>query len=305
MNWHKVRIGAAVFAGTIAVGASYFIGRARAGGVPTTAMTFGGVLNDATGTPLTGTKNIQVNFWDMPSGGTMLCATTSTAIALSAGSFRVTLPDACTTAVHMHPDVYSEVLVDGASVGRSKLGTVPYALEADSASRAAAGSSLDQRIAALESANTGKLAGMWAAAPAAGCISVTGPTDWAAVTGETVTFTLTAAASVWATYSINVQPGGASTTDFISFRLVVDGTASTMSGNHVQPYTTADANFTTVGNYVGTLAAGSHTIALQWAAVGTSTWSNCYGDNAGWTTPSVSQQTSIGQRSLVAVASYQ
>jgi len=68
--------------------------------------------------------------------------------ALSAGSFSVALSDCFTTNVHDHGDLWIEVQVDGASMGRTKLGAVPYAVEADSASRAVG--PLDSRIGALD-----------------------------------------------------------------------------------------------------------------------------------------------------------
>ena len=88
----------------LVVGASlvYVIGRARAAGVPATppVMTYSGTLTDASGAPLTGSKNIQVQLWAQQSGGSApACATTSTAQALVAGSFQIPLPDTCVAAV--------------------------------------------------------------------------------------------------------------------------------------------------------------------------------------------------------------
>jgi hypothetical protein len=62
--------------------------------------------------------------------------TTSTSIALDSGRFSVALPDTCATAVKASPDAWAEVLVDGASLGRTKIGAVPYALEAGHATNA-------------------------------------------------------------------------------------------------------------------------------------------------------------------------
>ena len=47
------------------------------------------------------------------------------------------LPDACLAGIHASANLWSEVLVDGGSVGRAKIGAVPYAVEADTASNAA------------------------------------------------------------------------------------------------------------------------------------------------------------------------
>jgi hypothetical protein len=45
--------------------------------------------------------------------------------------------DSCAAAVHTYPDLWAELFVNADSVGRSKLGAVPYAIEADAASQAA------------------------------------------------------------------------------------------------------------------------------------------------------------------------
>jgi hypothetical protein len=136
----------------LAVGASlvYVIGRARAAGVPATApvMSYSGTLTDANGTPLTGTKNIQVLLWAVPSGGSAaVCQTTSTPQTLLAGNFQIALPDTCVAAVHANAELWAEVSVDGAALPRTKIGAVPYALEAGVATSASG--ALDTRLTAL------------------------------------------------------------------------------------------------------------------------------------------------------------
>jgi hypothetical protein len=124
----------------VAAGSAYLIGRARAAGIPATApMTYSGTLTDTSGIPLTGSQNIQVQFWDMATAGTVVCTTGggSGPQTLVNGGFSLALPDSCVTAVHANPDLWAEVLVGGASTGRTKLGAVPFALEADTASKAA------------------------------------------------------------------------------------------------------------------------------------------------------------------------
>jgi hypothetical protein len=137
-----------------AIGSAYMVGRARAAGVPATApLTYAGTLTDASGVPLTGSKNIQVQVWDAATAGNIVCSTASSAQTLAGGAFSVALPAACATGIHANPDLWSEVLVDGASLGRVKLGAVPYALEADSASNAVG--ALNTRIAAIEGGKFG------------------------------------------------------------------------------------------------------------------------------------------------------
>src|SRR6185369_12095838 len=50
--------------------------------------------------------------------------------ALVSGRFKIKLPPECRAAVKGSPDVWVEVEVDGGPLGRTKLGVVPYALEA-------------------------------------------------------------------------------------------------------------------------------------------------------------------------------
>jgi hypothetical protein len=145
----RVVIGGAC-AAVAAFAAIYVVGRARAAGVPTMppVMTYSGTLTDPSGTALTGSKNIQIAFWDQATGGaTPLCVTPSTMQMLVGGSFQIALPDTCVAAVHANPDVWVEVSVDGAPLTRTKIGAVPYALEA--ASAASAAGALDNRLATL------------------------------------------------------------------------------------------------------------------------------------------------------------
>jgi hypothetical protein len=120
-----------------AFGSGYWASRARAAGVPASmAMTYSGVLTDAGGTPLTGSKMVLFQLYDVATGGTAQCTVGPTALTLSAGAFQLPLPDTCASAVHSMPNLWAEVFVDNQTFGRSKLGAVPYALEADSASNA-------------------------------------------------------------------------------------------------------------------------------------------------------------------------
>jgi hypothetical protein len=122
----------------VALAAAFFAGRALAGGIPATgALTYSGLLQDVSGAPLTGSHAIQVNFWSAATGGTTpLCQTASASITLDAGRFSVALPDTCTDVVKANKDAWVDVLVDGVSLGRTKLGAVPYAVEAAHATSA-------------------------------------------------------------------------------------------------------------------------------------------------------------------------
>jgi len=110
---------------------AYFAGRARAAAIPAAAaLTYSGVLTDANGAPMTGSVPIQIAVWDAATAGNQICVTASAPQTLVAGAFQVTLPEACTIAVHANSDLWVEVLVSGLAIGRTKLGAVPYAVVA-------------------------------------------------------------------------------------------------------------------------------------------------------------------------------
>jgi hypothetical protein len=119
----------------------HLVGRAGAVGIPAkSAMTYTGLLTEADGvTLLTGKVNIKIALWDAESSGTQKCSENSDLVDLtaSAGSFRVALAEDCVQAVHDNADLWVEVTVGGTPLSRTKLGVVPYAVEANWASQAA------------------------------------------------------------------------------------------------------------------------------------------------------------------------
>lgn len=139
----------------------YYVRKANAFGIPEKqVLTYRGTLTDVNGTPATGTKNIQVTVWDNNPGGSAVCPSVAAPqTALVNGTFQVSLPDACAEAVRNSPDLWVEVSVDGASLGRSRFGAVPYAIEARTASNAAGA-----LATAIEELRT-KLASVFAAVP--------------------------------------------------------------------------------------------------------------------------------------------
>lgn len=143
--------------GTLALGSALtlavlFAARARAAGVPESeALTYTGYLEDAEGAPLKGVHSVAVRFWAAAEKGTAICSQELASAELASGRFQVPLPVECVDAVKSNPDLYVDVLVDGASLGRTKLGAVPYALEAGRAAVATgAEGALDKRLASLE-----------------------------------------------------------------------------------------------------------------------------------------------------------
>jgi hypothetical protein len=141
------------FALTVTFGVGYYASRARAAGIPQMAsLVYSGTLTDGKGAPLSGSKTVQLQIYGAATGGGALCQSLPATVTLVSGTFRVPLGNDCMAVVHANPDLFIDVLVDGASVGRAKLGAVPYAVEADTAQHAATatpGGALDMQIAAL------------------------------------------------------------------------------------------------------------------------------------------------------------
>jgi hypothetical protein len=127
----------AIVAALLSIGALAGYGlHAYAEGAPTTQPVWyaGTVSNDAG--PLTGNHQAWVRLYSQPSGSmAALCSTGPTTVPFEKGRFRVALSDACVDIMHKNPDVFVEVSIDDDTkpFPRSKVGAVPYALEAQHA----------------------------------------------------------------------------------------------------------------------------------------------------------------------------
>lgn len=183
--------------------AAYRLGRARADGVPAmNPLYYGGVLNDG-GRPVEGTRSVTVRLWNAATAGTTVCTTNAGSTAFSGGRFRVALDATCVGAVRANPELWAEVQVEGTTFPRSKLGAVPYALEAGRASAASGG--LETRIATVERRPAGRqvVIGSWRpTSPAVDRFSVPCPTfvDGGVsvpLVGPQFTLTFTATASAY------------------------------------------------------------------------------------------------------------
>lgn len=153
-----IALGGCIAGGMLALGAS----RALASGIPATnALTYSGFLEDSAGAPVDGSRSIAVELWDAASGGSKLCERTSAATTVTNGRFAVQLPDACTAAVTTYADTWVEVLVAGASLGRTKLGAVPYAVEANGAATLRSNPSGNVHIDSSSSGSDGRLYLNW------------------------------------------------------------------------------------------------------------------------------------------------
>lgn len=125
---------------------------ARAAGIPATAaLTYSGYLESPDGTPISSKVSVGIDVWNAATAGKKVCSVATTSITPVSGRFQVTLPDACTTAVGDNADLWLEATIDGTSLGRTKLGAVPYAVEANHAASAnAAAGALQTQLDALQ-----------------------------------------------------------------------------------------------------------------------------------------------------------
>ncbi len=114
-------------------GAAYLGNQAAADGIPPSpTMYYSGFLEEA-GSPVTGSRRVTVSFWSDETSGTMLCETVVASALFDAGSFRIPLADACTDVIREQTDVWTEVDVGGEVLPRTRIGAVPYAVEAERA----------------------------------------------------------------------------------------------------------------------------------------------------------------------------
>lgn len=129
-----------------------FLGaRAWAGAIPANdVLKYSGALEDADGKPLTGKRFIEVKFWrgSAAEGDAPECRTESSEVTLEGGRFSLQLPAACKQAISQHSDIQIEVMVNGASFGREPLHAVPYAVEAEHATRADNAAAAEHALAA-------------------------------------------------------------------------------------------------------------------------------------------------------------
>jgi hypothetical protein len=125
--------------GVVAVGASlvtFGVMKARAAGIPDAdVLTYTGYLEDADGAPLNGAYAIDVTFYGTVDGDDELCSGEAEDFELVSGRFQVPLPD-CVASVQANPNIWVEVEVDATTLGRTKLGAVPFAVEAGHATTA-------------------------------------------------------------------------------------------------------------------------------------------------------------------------
>jgi hypothetical protein len=218
--------------------------RVWAAGAPgIAALTYSGTLEGADGTPLTGNPQVQIGFYGAQSGGTPVCQTESASIALDPrGRFSIALPETCTAAVRGNPNLWSEVLVNGSSLGRAKIGAVPYALEAASAAQGAI--RVSDKTAAAARICSGS--------------TTAGNTDWAVVDASTLTTTVDMGACGFATAPVVVTSLGA-----------VSAFADSSGGN--DPYDVGMSSFKIYVKFAKATtvdAANARRLHVNWVATG-------------------------------------
>ena len=114
---------------------AFWLGRARADGVPAPeTLYYSGTLDDGA-SPANGMRTIQIGLWDGLTGATRHCLTSAN-VMVTAGRFRFPLDPACTMEIKANPDLYLEPIVGDVTLPRRKVGAVPYAIEAARASEA-------------------------------------------------------------------------------------------------------------------------------------------------------------------------
>jgi hypothetical protein len=159
---------AAVSLGLLGLLAGYSL-RVFAEGAPTMQPLFYSGTLEVDGRPASGPFTGVLSLHDAASGGTELCSTEQ-AVAVDAGRFRMDVSP-CVAAVRANPDVWLSVQFtdpDGVtrSIERSKVGAMPYALEAQHAVSASTAEGalrtmvdeLNARLATLEQERTVKSA---------------------------------------------------------------------------------------------------------------------------------------------------
>jgi hypothetical protein len=115
----------------------YALRMAHADGIPdANVFTYAGVVENSEGVPLTGAHDLEVALYAAATGGTALCTGVVKGQNVVNGQFEVAMPGNCVSAVQANKNAHVEVKVDGKVLPRSKVGAVPYAMEAGRAQEA-------------------------------------------------------------------------------------------------------------------------------------------------------------------------
>jgi hypothetical protein len=109
----------------------------RAQGIPDmNPLWYSGTLTEG-GQLVNGTRAITINVWPDGSASTMpLCQTVISNANVVGGVFRVPLASECKASLNGNRNAWAEVVDGATSLGRQKIGAVPYAIESDHAASA-------------------------------------------------------------------------------------------------------------------------------------------------------------------------
>lgn len=141
-----------------------------ADGIPTTTpLAYSGVLQDSVGNAITTAQSIQITLWDdatANASANQKCTTPTQSVTPdSQGRFRVVLDQQCYDVVRINPNLWVQLQVGSTVLPRSKIGAVPYAVEAGKAQRVvySAGMSTRTTIDGLYCGATPLQTGAWSA----------------------------------------------------------------------------------------------------------------------------------------------
>jgi hypothetical protein len=170
-----------------------------------------GVTIEERGMAVNEPRTLRVRLWDTQGTGTgtLQCDSGDLVTPVTAGRARIALPAECVAAVQRSPEQWAELSVNSSVVGgRSRLGAVPFAVEAQRANDLTAAATTRLREGAYRSVQNG---------PA------TSTGEWVNIPGTEVTFTLATARSVDLVASGQATSVGNTTNAGCGFRFVLDG----------------------------------------------------------------------------------
>jgi hypothetical protein len=164
--------------------------RALAEGAPTTKPLFYSGTLEANGKLASGPYAIVLALFDAESAGTRVCVSESADVPVEAGRFRVEVSADCVKVFQMRPDVWAALKFTGPDgvphelLKRSKIGAVPFSLEAQHAVSATKALSADTATSAntaaeanhAAAANTATMATSATTAATAGAVSTSAVT---------------------------------------------------------------------------------------------------------------------------------
>lgn len=149
MSKKQIEIGLALTSGLALL--AYQAGRARAYDIPTIdTLAFSGSLLTF-GAPDNSSHQMSIALY-VNGSTTAACGSTATSsITCVNGQFTIPVPSTCIPIIHANPNLEVQVTVDNTPLGMAPISAVPYAVEADTASNAAASSTLGTAISTLQS----------------------------------------------------------------------------------------------------------------------------------------------------------